>query len=380
MTTIWLRSTAMAGQVRLAWSRVRNITCVNRHEFLEQLHEIFRPRAYFEIGIHTGQSLALSRAPSVAVDPDYWVSSEVCCDVHMVRRTSDDFFASEAPFAHLGRQTIDLAFIDGMHLFEFVLRDFINTERHATWSSVIVLDDMLPRNADEAARDQHTAEWAGDVYKLVPVLQSYRPDLQLLLADTAPTGVLVVVGLDPDNSVLSDSYDEIIDRFVVNDPQQVPRPVLDRTLALPPASVLAAPFWASMVRAREGACGYGPAALRAEVEGSLRLSERESIADWRPEVRAGAGGRGVRTRMLDGLFSMPGVRAAAANPGLRRLGAGVASCLPDRWRWDLRSRAHRRDTSTPPSLPAPTLSAPSLPAPSLPTPSEPKRSLDPVDR
>ena len=57
---------------------------------------------------------------------------------------------------HRGGTTLDLAFIDGMHLFEYALRDFINVERFADWSSVIVFDDMLPRNVDEAARDRHT--------------------------------------------------------------------------------------------------------------------------------------------------------------------------------------------------------------------------------
>ena len=83
-----------------------------------------------------------------------------------------------------------------MHLFEYALRDFINVERFADWSSVIVFDDMLPRNVDEAARDRHTKMWTGDVYKVVPVLQKYRPDLTVIQVDTQPTGMAVVFDAD----------------------------------------------------------------------------------------------------------------------------------------------------------------------------------------
>jgi hypothetical protein len=44
--------------------------------------------------------------------------------------------------------TIDRAFIDGMHCFEFVLRDFINTERYMSWTSVIVFNDVLPPHCE----------------------------------------------------------------------------------------------------------------------------------------------------------------------------------------------------------------------------------------
>ena len=56
-----------------------------------------------------------------------------------------------------GGTSLDLSFIDGMHLFEYVLRDFMNVERFSRWDTAIVLDDMLPRDVDEAARDRHTS-------------------------------------------------------------------------------------------------------------------------------------------------------------------------------------------------------------------------------
>jgi hypothetical protein len=115
-----------------------------------------------------------------------------------------------------------------MHLFEYALRDFINVERFADWSSVIVFDDMLPRNVDEAARDRHTKMWTGDVYKVVPVLQKYRPDLTVIQVDTQPTGMAVVFDADAANTVLGDEYADITAEWVVPDPQKVPEWIVER--------------------------------------------------------------------------------------------------------------------------------------------------------
>ncbi|MGZ8742017.1 MAG: class I SAM-dependent methyltransferase, partial [Nocardioides sp.] len=87
-----------------------------RHELLKNLHELLKPRTYFEIGVNYGSSLTLSRTRTVAVDPFYKVTREVQCDVHLVRATSDEFFARKHPLAHFDEPVIDLAFIDGMHL------------------------------------------------------------------------------------------------------------------------------------------------------------------------------------------------------------------------------------------------------------------------
>src|SRR6185295_13014640 len=115
-----------------------------RHQILATIHERLGPHHYLEIGTRDGASLALSRTRSVAIDPAFAVKHEIRCDVALYKQTSDEFFARPDPMEHFGSDgRIDLAFIDGMHLFEFALRDFMNVEQHATATSVIVFDDML---------------------------------------------------------------------------------------------------------------------------------------------------------------------------------------------------------------------------------------------
>lgn len=244
---------------------------MERHAFLRELHARIRPRNYLEIGVNDGKSLALSRVPSIAVDPAFRITSSLRCDLQLVKATSDDFFAGRDPIRHLrsarnpvrnarrgrplfdrwrGGTHLDLAFIDGMHLFEFALRDFMNVERFSHWSTVIVFDDMLPRDADEAARDRHTKAWAGDVFKLVPVLRELRPDLAVIPVDTQPTGLLVVLGADPTSTVLRRAYDGLIERWVAPDPQEVPDEVLERRGAVDPERLLAAGIWRSVVKGR----------------------------------------------------------------------------------------------------------------------------------
>ncbi len=212
-------------------------------EFLGQLHTKLVPRTYLEIGIRTGNSLALARCRSVGIDPAFNIKAEVRCHAQLFRTTSDEYFVDTEPLAALNHRAIDLAFIDGMHLFEYALRDFVNVERWSRWTSVVVFDDVMPRHEDEAARDRHTMAWTGDVYKVWLTLREHRPDLVLLPINTQPTGLLLVLGMDPQSSVLDQRYDELIAEYVVPDPQSVPAELIDRIGALPPDQVLAAPFW-----------------------------------------------------------------------------------------------------------------------------------------
>ncbi len=218
--------------------------------FLRAVHEALEPRTYLEVGVRHGDSLALAQASSIGVDPAYELRMELPAGTALFRETSDDFFAREAPLEPFGGAPADLAFIDGMHLAEFALRDFINVERHARWTSVVVFDDILPRSVDEAARDRHTRAWTGDVYKILGILAEHRPDLVCLRVDTQPTGLLLVLGLDPTSRVLRDRYEQIAAEAVVPDPQVVPDDVLERHGVIEPERVLQAGFWSFLREAR----------------------------------------------------------------------------------------------------------------------------------
>jgi hypothetical protein len=240
---------------------------LTRHELLEGLHKKTRPRTYLEIGIRTGRSMVLSRCRSIGVDPVFKIDNPIHCDVQLVKATSDDFFASDQPLAHFDGVPVDLAFIDGMHLSDFALRDFINIEPFMAVTGVVVLDDVLPRNGLEAARDRKTEPWTGDVYKVVEILRRRRPDLVVLLVNTAPTGTAVIVGVDPASIVLKDAYPEEEPYLLRADPQTPPQEYLDRSIAVEPDVLLESRIWEQLVDRRVAGSTADLTALWNELRG-----------------------------------------------------------------------------------------------------------------
>ena len=173
---------------------------MDKYEALQLIHALVDPTFYFEIGVQKGKSIRLAKCPAVGVDPDPRISSEGLFKIY--KQSSDEYFYSI--FSH--HLPADFVFIDGMHLFEQVLRDFIHTEKMiAHKGTVVVIDDIFPAHPAQASRNRRTCKWTGDVWKLLPILMSYRSDLQLTCLDTSPTGMLLVQNLDPENTVLEDN-------------------------------------------------------------------------------------------------------------------------------------------------------------------------------
>ena len=153
----------------------------------------------------------------------------------------------------------DFAFIDGMHRFEFALRDFMNIERHAHAATLVVVDDIFPCHPRQAERTRQTRVWTGDVWKLAQCLREVRPDLLLVGLDTAPTGLLLIAGLDRDNRVLWDNYNPFVRRY-----RQLPEPpaaVLSRSGAVSPFDPVVDALAVALRRARDS--GATHAALAA---------------------------------------------------------------------------------------------------------------------
>ena len=192
-------------------------------EVLRTLHEVLQPRTYFEIGSFTGESLALSDCASLAVDPGFpfediaivrRIVSKPC--MLLYRMTSDLFFQRHDPAALLGDK-VQLAFLDGMHRCEFLLRDFINTERHCAPNSIIALHDCVPVEEPMTDRgylarpsvEPHRRHWwAGDVWRTARLLRRMRPGLSFTTLDAPPTGLVLITNLDPGSTALMDRYDE----------------------------------------------------------------------------------------------------------------------------------------------------------------------------
>lgn len=183
---------------------------------LERIFAHLRPRTYAEIGVHAGRSLGRVPAAtrSIGIDPEPIVADPGVEKASKIfRLTSDDFFERHDLRDELGGLPLDMAFIDGMHLFEFALRDFINLERYSTPNSIILVHDVYPAKRVHAQRERETEAWSGDVWKLIPCLREQRPELRVAAIDIRPAGMGIITGLDPESTVLSDSYDEIEARY-----------------------------------------------------------------------------------------------------------------------------------------------------------------------
>lgn len=183
---------------------------------LQNLHRFLMPKTYVEIGVETGQSMALANTGTdcIGIDPEPKISNELPPKCAIFPQTSDSFFEQHNVKALLGQQQIEFAFIDGMHVFEAALRDFINVERNAGPGSVIAIHDCIPLDAVTSSRVRTTNFWSGDIWKLMLCLKKYRPDVSLVSVATKPTGLGLVTGLDPANHVLSDCFDQIVAEYV----------------------------------------------------------------------------------------------------------------------------------------------------------------------
>ncbi|MEM9667536.1 MAG: class I SAM-dependent methyltransferase [Pseudomonadota bacterium] len=180
---------------------------------LNDLHQKLAPGSYLEIGVREGASLALSRCSSIGIDPAFNIKAGITCPVSLYKMISDDFFAQTPRSDIFSGSAIDFGFIDGYHNFDFALRDFINLEKLTHSRSVIVFDDVLPRDEKQAELKPHGGAWAGDVWRIMRCLRTKRPDLKLTAVSTNPCGLLIITGCDAANSVLADNYDDVVRAF-----------------------------------------------------------------------------------------------------------------------------------------------------------------------
>jgi hypothetical protein len=153
---------------------------------------------------------------ALGVDPAPKISHVLPGNVRVFAETSDDFFRRDVQ-AELGGLPVDLALIDGMHHFEFALRDFMHLERLSAPGSTILIHDAFPHDQRTAQRERVSAFWSGDVWRLVVLLKKYRPELQIQVVAAPPTGLAVVRNLDPASRFIQENLERLCAEFMALD-------------------------------------------------------------------------------------------------------------------------------------------------------------------
>jgi hypothetical protein len=189
---------------------------------LHALHATLRPRAYLQIGAPQGDSMPFADCPTICVDPGLAMPPEAMGqkpNCHLFRMTSDEFFAAYDPTELLGYR-LEIAYLDGTHRCENLLRDIISTEYASTPRSLILVHDCIPLDLHMATRDEdNSAErslsvqpdwWTGDVWKTVHAIRHHRPDLKIFGFRAPPTGLVLIGNLAPGNRILADRYRQIV--------------------------------------------------------------------------------------------------------------------------------------------------------------------------
>ena len=120
-------------------------------------------KSYLEIGCDKNQIFSqISLNKKIGVDP-YSGGN--------VRKTSDDFFRENA-------EKFDLIFIDGLHVYDQVKRDIVNSINFLNKEGVILVHDCLPDTIGKQAVPRYKMQWNGDVWKAIVDLRQ-RDDLEI---------------------------------------------------------------------------------------------------------------------------------------------------------------------------------------------------------
>lgn len=193
-------------------------------DHLACLHKVIQPSLYLEIGIFEGKTLSLAgqktRAIGIDPAPRPGANRKYDAETQIFQLESDIFFEKKPESSFLKNNKIDVAFIDGLHKFGQVLRDFINVEIYCHSKSIIILHDTLPVAAYIASRKRRSGFWCGDVWPIVSCLRRYRPELIVKTVPTFPSGLTLVYNLDPQSRVLFEKFEEAESVFSLEDPSE----------------------------------------------------------------------------------------------------------------------------------------------------------------
>ena len=119
-----------------------------RWDMIEYLIKKNNYKKYLEIGCDQNQLFSrINIQNKVGVDP---------ASGGNVRETSDNFFEKN-------KDMFDIIFIDGLHIYEQVKKDILNSIKYLNDEGVILIHDCLPDSMAKQAVPRYKLQWNGDV-------------------------------------------------------------------------------------------------------------------------------------------------------------------------------------------------------------------------
>lgn len=172
---------------------------MNRLEIIQTLMQKKNLKNYLEIGVFNGHIFFRIRSNfKLAVDPEFRFDNMRIWGKTLINpynlynqyfsKTSDAFFNEDAPRV-INNKKIDIALIDGMHEYDYALRDVENTLRYLSDDGVIIMHDCNPLTKTAASSFREWEErkfadtWNGDVWKVILHMQSLRNDVNAFTLD-----------------------------------------------------------------------------------------------------------------------------------------------------------------------------------------------------
>jgi len=187
---------------------------LDRQIIIQTLIEKKGFKNFLEIGVFRGNVFFNIKAKhKVAVDPSFsfttskrirrTIKSPNNLFANFIEKTSDDFFAQDAPTLY-STTKVDISLIDGMHEYEFALRDVENTLKYLQPNGVIIMHDCNPQTPEAAVsfndwkNRNFEGNWNGDVWKTIVYLRSLRKDINVFVLD-CDHGLGIITWGTPEN-------------------------------------------------------------------------------------------------------------------------------------------------------------------------------------
>ena len=138
-----------------------------RWDMIEYLIKKNNYKKYLEIGCDQNQLFSrINIQNKVGVDP---------ASGGNVRETSDNFFEKN-------KDMFDIIFIDGLHIYEQVKKDILNSIKYLNDEGVILIHDCLPDSMAKQAVPRYEMQWNGDVWKAIVDLRQ-NTDLEIFTCE-----------------------------------------------------------------------------------------------------------------------------------------------------------------------------------------------------